>query len=465
MEDSVDRVGSARFVTKLDLLKGYWQVPVTPRAAEISAFVTPDSFLQYSVMPFGLRNAPGSFQRLMCIVLAGVQNCEVYLDDIVLHSSTWSSHLELIHTVFHRLQDASLTLNLAKCEFGKATVTYLGKQVGQGQVRPVEAKIQAIVEFPIPKTKREVRRFLGMAGYYRLSGWSVTYTPQSICALKGSSVELHSYYTYPCDHTVSKAFWFTTSGTGNEDLREDVHYQGRVNYTENNNNSHTLSIRNLTLTDAKTYTFSFVTDKEGGKYSGGNVELTVTGLQVLVNNLTVKEGDNVTLTCNTTCSLSTNSTYIWYRNSQPLSNSHTTSGSTLPIPSFSRVDNGNYSCAVRGHEAHPSPPLCLSGWSVTYTPQSICALKGSSVELHSYYTYPCDHTVTKAFWFTTSGTGKEDLREDVHYQGRVNYTENNNNSHTLSIRNLTLADAKTYTFSFSEYQPHPHLVQELTASE
>ena len=167
MEDCVDRVGSAHVVTKLDLLKGYWQVPLTPRAAEISAFVTPECFMQYSVMAFGLRNAPASFQRLMNKVLAGIQNCEVYLDDIVLHSSSWSSHLELIHTVFHRLGDASLTLNLAKCEFGKGTVTYLGKQVGQGQVRPVEAKIQAIVEFPTPKTKREVRRFLGMAGYYR----------------------------------------------------------------------------------------------------------------------------------------------------------------------------------------------------------------------------------------------------------------------------------------------------------
>lgn len=168
MEDCVDRVGSARFVTKLDLLKGYWQVPLTPRAAEISAFVTPDCFMQYSVMSFGLRNAPATFQRLMCKVLSGVPNCEVYLDDIVLYSSSsWSDHIQLILTVFERLRDASLTLNLAKCEFGKATVTYLGKQVGQGQVRPVEAKIQAISEFPTPRTKREVRRFLGMSGYYR----------------------------------------------------------------------------------------------------------------------------------------------------------------------------------------------------------------------------------------------------------------------------------------------------------
>src|SRR4029434_2905893 len=147
-------VGSAHVVTKLDLLKGYWQVPLTPHAAEISAFVTPECFMQYSVMAFGLRNAPASFQRLMNKVLVNIPNCEVYLDDIVLHSFSWSSHLELIHTVFHRLGGASLTLNLAKCEFGQGTVHYLGKQVGQGQVRPVEAKIQAIVELPTPTTER-----------------------------------------------------------------------------------------------------------------------------------------------------------------------------------------------------------------------------------------------------------------------------------------------------------------------
>lgn len=69
--------------------------------------------------------------------------------------------------MFDRLAKAILTLNLAKCEFARATVTYLGKQVGHGQVRPVDAKISAIVEFPVPSTRRELHRFLGMAGYYR----------------------------------------------------------------------------------------------------------------------------------------------------------------------------------------------------------------------------------------------------------------------------------------------------------
>ena len=119
MDDCIDRVGSAKFVTKLDLLKGYWQVPLTPRASEISAFVTPDNFLKYTVMPFGLRNAPATFQRLMRNVLVGVESCEAYLDDVVAYSNTWSDHLNTLSLIFSRLREASLTLNLAKCEFGQ----------------------------------------------------------------------------------------------------------------------------------------------------------------------------------------------------------------------------------------------------------------------------------------------------------------------------------------------------------
>ncbi len=83
----MDNLGSARYISKLDLLKGYWQVPLTPRASDISAFVTPDNFLQYSVMAFGMRNAPATFQRLLNIVLAGVPQCNAYLDDLVVYST------------------------------------------------------------------------------------------------------------------------------------------------------------------------------------------------------------------------------------------------------------------------------------------------------------------------------------------------------------------------------------------
>ena len=167
MEDCVDRVGAAKFVTKLDLLKGYWQVPLTARASDISAFVTPDGLFQYTVMPFGLRNAPATFQRLMHNVLRGVENCEVYLDDVVAYSDTWSEHMHTLGLICGRLGEANLTLNLSKCEFGRATVTYLGKEVGQGLVRAIDAKVKAIINYPVPTSRRSLRRFLGMSSYYR----------------------------------------------------------------------------------------------------------------------------------------------------------------------------------------------------------------------------------------------------------------------------------------------------------
>lgn len=166
-EDCIDNIGSEHFVSKLDMLKGYWQVPLTPQASEISAFITPDSFLQYTAMAFGLRNAPATFQRLVNLVLPDVPNCNAYLVDLVIYSVNWKEHVCLLKTVFEHVRKANLTLNLAKCEFGRATVTYLSKEVGQGQVQPVEAKVTANGEFPIPTTRRELRRFLGMAGYYR----------------------------------------------------------------------------------------------------------------------------------------------------------------------------------------------------------------------------------------------------------------------------------------------------------
>ncbi len=106
-----------------------------------------------------MRNAPATFQRLMHIV----PNCDAYLDDIVIYSETWEDHLNTLKMFFERLESASLTLNLTKCEIGKATITYLGKKVGHGWVKPVEA----ILHFLKPHNKRELRRFLGMAGYYR----------------------------------------------------------------------------------------------------------------------------------------------------------------------------------------------------------------------------------------------------------------------------------------------------------
>ena len=166
IEDCVDQVSAARFVSKFDLLKGYWQVPLTDRAKEVSSFITSEGLFSYNVMSFGLRNAPVTFQRLMNTVVAGLDGCAVYLDDVVVHSNTWGAHLEVIRALFRRLFEACLTVNLAKCEFARATVTYLGKVVGQGQVSPVRAKTLAIDRYPSPTSKKDLMRFLGMVGFY-----------------------------------------------------------------------------------------------------------------------------------------------------------------------------------------------------------------------------------------------------------------------------------------------------------
>ncbi len=110
-----------------------------------------------------MRNAPATFQRMMLQVLSGVSTCEVYIDDIVIHSDGWVQHLGTLREVCRGLE----TLNLAKCEFAKGTITYLGKQVGRGLVKPIDAKIAAILPCPVPSNKCELRRFLGMSGYYQ----------------------------------------------------------------------------------------------------------------------------------------------------------------------------------------------------------------------------------------------------------------------------------------------------------
>ncbi|XP_063064194.1 B-cell receptor CD22-like [Engraulis encrasicolus] len=241
------------------------------------------------------------------------------------------------------------------------------------------------------------------------------------------------------------------------DLMEDDRYKGRVNYTSSSNNKHTLTIKPLTLQDAEDYRFRILTNVPTEKVAGPSLSLSVTGLQVQINPPTVNEGSRVTLTCSTTCSLSSNPTYIWYRNTQDVTSKYTATGNTLTIDTIAGEDDGRYSCAVRGHEDHPSPAVCVfKCYGVAYNPESVCALEGSSVELHSYYSYPDDHIVVKTFWFkgrAEENMEPDDLIEDVHYQRRANYTLTTENIHTLRITNLKINDTSDYQFRFITNDP------------
>ena len=167
VEDCIDQVGNAKYITKVDLLKGYWQVGLTPRARAVSAFVTHKGLFECKVMPFGMKNAAATFQRLMNLVTQDLEGCVVYIDDVIIYSDDWQTHLDRIRRLFEALRRAGLVINLKKSDFARAKVVYLGHEVGHGKIAPKNVNIQAILNFPIPYDKRTTRRFLGMAGYYR----------------------------------------------------------------------------------------------------------------------------------------------------------------------------------------------------------------------------------------------------------------------------------------------------------
>ena len=119
-------------------------------------------------MPFGLRNAPATFQRLVRRVLTGLESFTgAYLDDIIIFSSTWSEHLEHIKLVLERIRSAGLTLKKAKCVFATAEVEFLGHNVGLGKVEPRRQTVKALLDFPRPNNPKQLRSYLGLAGYYR----------------------------------------------------------------------------------------------------------------------------------------------------------------------------------------------------------------------------------------------------------------------------------------------------------
>ena len=118
-------------------------------------------------MPFGLKGAPTTFQRLMDPVLDGLDEFAAgFIDDMVIFSMVWSEHLTHLRTVLSRLKHDGLTAKARKCQFAMQSCVFLGNVVGEGCVRPEQAKVEAVREFQQPKTKKDVRAFLGLVGYY-----------------------------------------------------------------------------------------------------------------------------------------------------------------------------------------------------------------------------------------------------------------------------------------------------------
>ncbi|KAI2655654.1 Retrovirus-related Pol polyprotein from transposon 17.6 [Labeo rohita] len=164
--------GGVRFCTdfrKLNSVSCFDSYPM-PRIDELIERLDPtllSGLYQYTVMPFGLHGAPATFQRLMDGILAGCeQYAAAYLDDVVTYSQSWQEHLEHLSDILKRLQKAGLTINSSKCSWAQVEVKYLGYLLGHGQIKPQVEKLKAIQNIPQPQTKKQVRSFLGLTGWY-----------------------------------------------------------------------------------------------------------------------------------------------------------------------------------------------------------------------------------------------------------------------------------------------------------
>ena len=167
VNDILSALEGCQWFSTLDLASGYWQVPLAEEDAWKTAFLTPRGCFEFTVMPFGLRNAPATFQRLMSEVLRDLTTgVAVYIDDVLVFSRTWEEHLRLLRAVFVRLHNAGLRLRPKKCRIALAEVTYLGFRVCRGGILPSAEKARAVTEYPRPKSVTELRAFLGLVNYY-----------------------------------------------------------------------------------------------------------------------------------------------------------------------------------------------------------------------------------------------------------------------------------------------------------
>ena len=168
MEEIVERIGASKVMSKLDLAKGFYQVEVDPKSRKKTAFISPFGKFEFTRMPFGLRNAPAIFQRCMEVVLRECYGFSApYIDDIIVFSNNGKEHVEHLKLVLKALSEHGMTLKEKKCEFGKEKVEYLGHVIGGGELAVPAHRAAAMASYIRPRTKKQLRSFLGAAGYYR----------------------------------------------------------------------------------------------------------------------------------------------------------------------------------------------------------------------------------------------------------------------------------------------------------
>ncbi|KAL8583208.1 hypothetical protein ACOMHN_053721 [Nucella lapillus] len=169
MDGIFAKLGKAQYFRKIDLTKGFWQIPMKEKDRFKTAFSTPDGQFQWKKMPFGMKNASAVFSRMMHKLLGPLKRDDIhnFMDDILVATETWETHLEALRAIFQRLCETRLTAKPSKCCLAFKELSFLGHQIGHGKMWPEEDKVEKLKKAEKPKSKKQVRAFLGLVGYYR----------------------------------------------------------------------------------------------------------------------------------------------------------------------------------------------------------------------------------------------------------------------------------------------------------
>lgn len=167
-DDIYAKVQGSKFLSKIDICKGYWQIPVRQEDQVKTAFVTPESgAFQFKRMPFGLMNSGATFNRMMRKLLKNLNNVCSYIDDILIFTNTWQDHLNVMKELFKRLSKHNLTVKASKCMFAFDKLDYVGHNISGSQISVIDDNVEKVVNAPRPVTKKNVKSFIGLTSYYR----------------------------------------------------------------------------------------------------------------------------------------------------------------------------------------------------------------------------------------------------------------------------------------------------------